>query len=92
MTNRATDLKKLLKSHCTNRIAQEKWKPDRRLSLQNEKEWGSQIRIMYMHPYKLSEDGVQVKKREMIDAVMDGHIDKFLKGILNDDGNKKKKV
>jgi len=35
---------------------------------------------------------VQVKKRENVDAVMDGHIDNFLKGILNDDGTKRRKL
>lgn len=45
-------------------------------------EWGSQIRNYVMHPYKLVKDVRTGEETGNVDAVMDGHIDQFLKGFL----------
>ncbi len=45
-------------------------------------EWGSQIRNYVMHPYKLVKDVRTAHETGNVDAVMDGHIDEFLKSYL----------
>lgn len=45
-------------------------------------EWGSQIRNYVMHPYKLVKDVRTGHETGNVDAVMDGHIDEFLKSYL----------
>ncbi|WP_347926107.1 peptide chain release factor 2 [Pontimicrobium sp. SW4] len=45
-------------------------------------EWGSQIRNYVMHPYKLVKDVRTGHETGNVDAVMDGHIDAFLKSYL----------
>tara|TARA_R110002096_G_scaffold145914_7_gene304106 strand:+ start:1565 stop:2635 length:1071 start_codon:yes stop_codon:yes gene_type:complete len=45
-------------------------------------EWGSQIRNYVMHPYKLVKDVRTAHETGNVDAVMDGHIDSFLKAYL----------
>ncbi|WP_121666653.1 peptide chain release factor 2 [Mesonia aquimarina] len=45
-------------------------------------EWGSQIRNYVMHPYKLVKDVRTAEETGNVDAVMNGHIDPFLKSYL----------
>lgn len=45
-------------------------------------EWGSQIRNYVMHPYKLVKDVRTGHETGNVDAVMDGHIEAFLKAYL----------
>jgi len=45
-------------------------------------EWGSQIRNYVMHPYKLVKDVRTDYEIGNVDAVMDGHIEAFLKAYL----------
>lgn len=45
-------------------------------------EWGSQIRNYVMHPYKLIKDVRTGEETGNVDAVMDGHINQFLKAFL----------
>ena len=45
-------------------------------------EWGSQIRNYIMHPYKLIKDVRSKVETNDVDGVMNGSIDKFLKGFL----------
>ena len=45
-------------------------------------EWGSQIRNYVMHPYKLVKDVRTGEETGNVDAVMDGHINQFLKAFL----------
>jgi len=45
-------------------------------------EWGSQIRNYVMHPYKLVKDVRTSEETGNVDAVMDGHLDNFLKAYL----------
>lgn len=45
-------------------------------------EWGSQIRNYVMHPYKLVKDVRSQHEMTDIEAVMNGHIDSFLKAYL----------
>jgi peptide chain release factor 2 len=52
-------------------------------------EWGSQIRNYVMHPYKLAKDVRTGHETGNVDAVMDGHIDAFLKAYLMMMGQKK---
>lgn len=51
-------------------------------------EWGSQIRNYVMHPYKLVKDVRTHEESGNVDAVMDGHIDNFLKAYLMKMGQK----
>jgi len=51
-------------------------------------EWGSQIRNYVMHPYKLVKDVRTAHETGNVDAVMDGHIDEFLKSYLMTMGQK----
>jgi len=45
-------------------------------------EWGSQIRNYVLHPYKLVKDVRSGTETGDVDAVLDGHLDPFLKGFL----------
>lgn len=45
-------------------------------------EWGSQIRNYVMHPYKLVKDVRTGEETGNVEAVMNGHIDSFLKAFL----------
>jgi peptide chain release factor 2 len=54
-------------------------------------EWGSQIRNYVMHPYKLVKDVRTAHETGNVDAVMNGHIDEFLKAYLMTMGQKKEK-
>ncbi len=45
-------------------------------------EWGSQIRNYVLHPYKLVKDVRTAVETGNTDAVLDGDIDRFLKGFL----------
>ena len=51
-------------------------------------EWGSQIRNYVMHPYKLVKDVRTSQETGNVDAVMDGHINPFLKAFLMLNGQK----
>ena len=51
-------------------------------------EWGSQIRNYVMHPYKLIKDVRSKVETNDVDGVMNGSIDKFLKGFLMYTGQK----
>src|SRR5699024_650763 len=50
--------------------------------------WSSQIRNYVMHPYKLVKDVRTSEETGNVDAVMDGHIDNFLKAYLMKMGQK----
>ncbi|MDT0294991.1 peptide chain release factor 2 [Mesonia ostreae] len=54
-------------------------------------EWGSQIRNYVMHPYKLVKDVRTAEETGNVDAVMDGHIDDFLKAYLMMMGQKEER-
>jgi peptide chain release factor 2 len=45
-------------------------------------EWGSQIRNYVLHPYKLVKDTRTACETGNAQAVLDGHIDDFLKAYL----------
>lgn len=45
-------------------------------------EWGSQIRNYVLHPYKLIKDVRTGQESGNTDAVLDGHLDEFLKAYL----------
>ena len=51
-------------------------------------EWGSQIRNYVMHPYKLVKDVRTQYEVTDVDAIMNGHIDPFLKAYLMSVGQK----
>ena len=51
-------------------------------------EWGSQIRNYVLHPYKLVKDVRTQYESGNTDAVLDGHIDEFLKAFLMMTGQK----
>jgi len=51
-------------------------------------EWGSQIRNYVMHPYKLVKDVRTQYEVTDVDAIMNGHIDPFLKAYLMSMGQK----
>ena len=51
-------------------------------------EWGSQIRNYVMHPYKLVKDVRTQYEVTDVDAIMNGHIDPFLKAYLMSIGQK----
>jgi peptide chain release factor 2 len=53
-------------------------------------EWGSQIRNYVMHPYKLVKDVRSQHEVTDVDAVMNGHIDSFLKAYLMTMGQQEK--
>lgn len=55
-------------------------------------EWGSQIRNYVMHPYKLVKDVRTAHETGNVDAVMNGHIDEFLKAYLMTMGQKKSEL
>ncbi len=55
-------------------------------------EWGSQIRNYVMHPYKLVKDVRTGYETGNVDAVMDGHIEAFLKAYLMMMGQQKSKT
>ncbi|WP_297702558.1 peptide chain release factor 2 [uncultured Eudoraea sp.] len=80
--NRATALK-MLKSQLYE--IELRKKQEARSEIESSKmkiEWGSQIRNYVMHPYKLVKDVRTGKETANVDAVMDGHIDEFLKAYL----------
>ena len=49
-------------------------------------EWGSQIRNYVFHPYKLVKDLRTQTETSNIQAVMDGHLDEFIKSFLMEFG------
>ena len=51
-------------------------------------EWGSQIRNYVLHPYKLVKDVRTHYESGNTDAILDGHIDEFLKAFLMMTGQK----
>jgi peptide chain release factor 2 len=51
-------------------------------------EWGSQIRNYVLHPYKLVKDVRTGHESGNTDAILDGHIDEFLKAYLMMTGQK----
>lgn len=53
-------------------------------------EWGSQIRNYVMHPYKLVKDVRTQVESSNVDAIMDGHLDEFMKAYLMKFGHQKK--
>jgi peptide chain release factor 2 len=86
--NRATALK-MLKSQLYE--IELRKKQEARSEIESSKmkiEWGSQIRNYVMHPYKLVKDVRTGKETGNVDAVMDGHIDEFLKSYLMAMGQK----
>jgi peptide chain release factor 2 len=54
-------------------------------------EWGSQIRNYVLHPYKLVKDVRTGQETGNTDAILDGHIDEFLKAYLMMTGQQEKK-
>ncbi len=86
--NRATALK-MLKSQLYE--IELRKKQEARSEIESSKmkiEWGSQIRNYVMHPYKLVKDVRTGRETGNVDAVMDGHIDEFLKSYLMAMGQK----
>lgn len=53
-------------------------------------EWGSQIRSYVFHPYKMVKDVRTDVETSNVQAVMDGDLDKFIKGYLMEFGGSKK--
>lgn len=51
-------------------------------------EWGSQIRSYVMQPYKLVKDVRTGFESSNVQAVMDGHLDGFIKAYLMEFGGK----
>ncbi|NNL08421.1 MAG: peptide chain release factor 2 [Croceitalea sp.] len=80
--NRATALK-MLKSQLYEIELRKKQEARQEIESSKMKiEWGSQIRNYVMHPYKLVKDVRTAEETGNVDAVMDGHIDAFLKAYL----------
>lgn len=80
--NRATALK-MLKSQLYEIELRKKQEARQEIESSKMKiEWGSQIRNYVMHPYKLVKDVRTGEETGNIDAVLDGHIDPFLKAFL----------
>ena len=80
--NRATALK-MLKSQLYEIELRKKMEARQEIESSKMKiEWGSQIRNYVMHPYKLAKDVRTGEETANVDAVMDGHIDPFLKAYL----------
>lgn len=80
--NRATALK-MLKSQLYEIELRKKMEARQEIESSKMKiEWGSQIRNYVMHPYKLAKDVRTGEETANVDAVMDGHIDQFLKAYL----------
>ena len=80
--NRATALK-MLKSQLYEIELRKKMEARQEIESSKMKiEWGSQIRNYVMHPYKLAKDVRTGEETGNVDAVMDGHIDPFLKAYL----------
>lgn len=80
--NRATALK-MLKSQLYEIELRKKQEAREEIESSKMKiEWGSQIRNYVMHPYKLVKDVRTEEETGNVDAVMDGHIDRFLKAYL----------
>jgi peptide chain release factor 2 len=86
--NRATALK-MLKSQLYEIELRKKQEARNEIESSKMKiEWGSQIRNYVMHPYKLVKDVRTGTETGNVDAVMDGHIDEFLKAYLMSTGQK----
>ncbi len=80
--NRATALK-MLKSQLYEIELRKKMEARQQIESSKMKiEWGSQIRNYTMQPYKLIKDVRTGQESSNIDAVMDGHINPFLKAYL----------
>ncbi len=80
--NRATALK-MLKSQLYEIELRKKQEARSEIEASKMKiEWGSQIRNYTMQPYKLVKDVRTAEETANVDAVMDGHIDSFLKAYL----------
>lgn len=80
--NRATALK-MLKSQLYEIELRKKMEARQQIESSKLKiEWGSQIRNYTMQPYKLIKDVRTGEESSNIDAVLDGHINPFLKAYL----------
>lgn len=80
--NRATALK-MLKSQLYEIELRKKQEAREEIESSKMKiEWGSQIRNYVLHPYKLVKDVRTGEETGNVDAVLDGHIDQFLKAYL----------
>ncbi len=80
--NRATALKMLKSQLYEIELRKKQEARDEIESAKMKIEWGSQIRNYVMHPYKLVKDVRTAEETGNVDAVMDGHIDPFLKAYL----------
>ncbi len=86
--NRATALKMLKSQLYEIELRKKQEARDEIESSKMKIEWGSQIRNYVMHPYKLVKDVRTGEETGNVDAVMDGHIDRFLKAYLMMAGQK----
>ncbi|MBT8183203.1 MAG: peptide chain release factor 2 [Eudoraea sp.] len=87
--NRATAMKMLKSQLYEIELRKKQEARDEIESSKMKIEWGSQIRNYVMHPYKLVKDVRSGEETGNVDAVMDGHIDQFLKAYLMMTGQEK---
>jgi peptide chain release factor 2 len=77
----------LLKSQLYEKVIEERNAKRAEIEAGKKKiEWGSQIRNYVLHPYKLVKDVRTGLESTDPDAVLDGNLDKFLKGFLMMEG------
>jgi len=82
--NRATAMM-LLKSRLYQMELEEQRKKHAEMEKSKKKiEWGSQIRSYVFHPYNMVKDHRTDEETSNIQAVMDGHIDRFIEAFLSD--------
>nr|MBN2278911.1 peptide chain release factor 2 [candidate division Zixibacteria bacterium] len=83
LKNRSTAMK-MLRSRLYQMELEEQRKKQEAMEKSKKKiEWGSQIRSYVFHPYNLVKDHRTEVETSNIQAVMDGHIDKFIEAYLS---------